>query len=212
MTIIGKEVRLVRLERARIAREVRRRMNDAWRASGVIDEHDSVKADKLAADGDALHDLWVWLNGPDDEASHAECARGQMHREEQDMANHEIPFTRCDFTTLLAGKSDRQLYDYFLSAVKGQLETVEHQTGTRYDPLALMREMVGKEYCHFNVPHYLYDAWNAGTLEVQKEAKIDTKVVLRFHGVELIPWDREFIVASVDLRSAGQRKAVLSRS
>ena len=60
------------MERARIAGDVERRMNREW--------GDATAANPLSSiAGDALHEVWVWLGGPDLDQQKDRTTRGESN-------------------------------------------------------------------------------------------------------------------------------------
>lgn len=122
------------------------------------------------------------------------------------MAEHEIPFTRNDLQLQLSGDGSR-LIDRFIAACEGQLKSVENIEGEEFTAMGLLSRMAQEELSTFSVPAYFYDAWNDGCKFDDRPVGADAGV-LRFHGVKIVPWTREFIVANVDLTDAKHEVAI----
>lgn len=123
------------------------------------------------------------------------------------MAEHEIPFTRNDLLLQLSGDGGR-LLDRFLAACGGRIKGLEVIEGEEFTALRLLGRMANEDLCTFSVPWYFYEAWRAACKDLGQLVG-DEKDIVRFHGVELVSWDREFIVANVDL--TGSKDEVAQR-
>ncbi len=110
------------------------------------------------------------------------------------MATHEIPFTRNDLLQQLVGHGG-ELREYFAKAIWEQRENLEMGTTDE-----VMEAMAGNPDCFFHVPDYL-----ASSLRAATDSDTPGLALLAFQVVELIGWNREYIIAHINLD--GQEKA-----
>ena len=112
----------------------------------------------------------------------------------------EIPYTRLDMLAYLDGCGPHRLMHYFLDAANGQRETFLHSMGWDYedqDDFFVYRQMRDYPGAYFMVPDYFYIAMAAAQ-------DVEEGGVVRFHGIRLVPWNREFIVARCDTENSAQ--------
>lgn len=109
------------------------------------------------------------------------------------MADFEIPFTKVDFVQMLSGDPREKTILLLLRALSARLAHVENITGFEATRVDLQRVLAEKDSkCFFYVPEFFWSAW----VGVTKRKGAD---VGWLHGMKLKPWDREFIMAELDM-------------